>query len=212
MSSVTVVAFSRSKSIHCTTLHSIMNLHMFCMSNRVHMETHFIRDRAALKKYLKNVDRLVVFEYGSHFDNDSVAVACSPMPPGQHVIVFPALKEGVNWDLFKKNVLAGSNEPAGQLGMNFDTTVDRKLFEGLWTVGSTDASIWCMDVKPVDKIIRSLNVPTDTSAAFFDKLKSSGIKICAFTKSRTIMHFTHKCTGNVLESYGVTQEVIKNGA
>jgi hypothetical protein len=212
MSSVTVVALSRSKSIHCTTLHSIMNINMFCIMNKVHIGIHFIRDRQALKKYLKNVDRLIVFEYGAHFDNESVAVACSPMPPGQNVIVFPALKEGVNWDLFKKNVLSGSTEPPSQMGMNFDTTVDKKLQEGLWTIKSTEASVWCMDVKPVDKKIRDLKVPTESSALFFEKLQASGIKICAFTKSRTIMHYTHKCIGNVLESFGVTQETVKNGA
>ena len=212
MSSVTVVALSRSKSVHCTTLHSIMNLHAFCIMNNVHMDTHFIRDRQALKKYMKNVDRLVVFEYGSHFDNDSVAVACSPMPPGQNVIVFPALKEGVNWDLFKKKVLSGSTEPPGQLGMEFDTTVDKRLHEGLWSVKSTEAAVWCMDVKPVDKKIRDSKVPMESAAVFFEKLQSLGIKICAFTKSRTIMHYTHKCIGNVLESFGVTQEAVKNGA
>lgn len=209
MTVLTIVVFTRSKSIHCTTLHSLMNIHMFCILKNIHMDVHYIHERQSLQKYLKNIDRLAVFEYGSHVDTDSIPALCGSLPSGYQVMVFPAVKEGIDWAKFKRSTLAGSQEPAYQRALEFDTDVDKKISDGIWSVRNTEASVWCMDVKPVDKKIRGgkdpIKVPLDSPNAFFSKLTSIGIKICAFTKARTIMHYTHEAFGTILESYGVSQ-------
>jgi hypothetical protein len=173
------------------------------------MDVHYINDRQSLYKYMKNLDRLLVFEYGSNIDNDSIPSLCGSLPNGYQVMVFPAVNEGIDWVKFKKDTLAGSEEPAYQRGLTFDTEVDKKISDGVWSVKSTEASVWCMDVKPVDKKLRggkeAIKPPFDTPGAFFSKLSSLGIKICAWTKARTIMHYTHEARGNILESYGISK-------
>ena len=72
MTVLTIVVFTRSKSIHCTTLHSLMNINMFCILHGIHIDVQYIKERQSLLKYLKNIDRLIVFEYGAHIDNDSI--------------------------------------------------------------------------------------------------------------------------------------------
>lgn len=208
MSSITIVAISRSKAIHCTTLHSLMNIHMFCIIKNIHMDVHFVKDRSTLPKLIKNGDRLLFFEYGASINQECIATMCSPFPTGYQVMVFPAVKEGINWDKFKKL----TTEPAGQRGLEFDTEVDRQIGESVWSVKSTEAMVWAMDCKPVDKKTRAakdtVKLPLDSSKAFFDTLSNTGIKMCACTAARCIIHYTHECFGNILESAGIN---LQNG-
>jgi hypothetical protein len=207
MMTITVAAFSRSKAIHCTTMHTIMNIHMFCMIKNIHMDVHFLRDRASLTKLFKNTDRLIVLEYGSSLNQECIGTMCGPMPPSYNVMVFPAVKEGINWEMFKKKTAEGSSEPAHQRGLDFDTVLDKQIGESLWTVKSTEAMVWCMDTKQVDKKSRgakdSVKLPVDSPKEFFDTLLKLGIKMCACSAAKCTVHYTHECISNIMESAGV---------
>ena len=204
---ITVAAFSRNKAIHCTTMHTIMNIHMFCMIKNIHMDVHFLRDRPSLTKLFKNTDRLIVLEYGSSLNQECIATMCGQMPPSYNVMVFPSVKEGINWEMFKKKTSEGSSEPAHQRGLDFDTVLDKQIGESLWTVKSSEAMVWCMDTKQVDKKTRgakeSVKLPIDSPKEFFDTLLKLGIKICACSAAKCTVHYTYECVSNIMESAGI---------
>jgi len=157
---------------------------------------------SGLRRYLKNNERIIFFDYGSNINAECIPTMCSPMPKGYHAMVFPAVKEGVDWALFKKKTLAGSKEPAEQRGLTFDTKVDKQFGEFLWSVEKTEPHVWTMDIKAVDKIIRGVQIPMDNT--LFETLKGRGVKICACTAARCTQTYIHKCIANILETSGVT--------
>jgi hypothetical protein len=121
--------------------------------------------------------------------------------------VCPSVKEGIDWDAFRKKTLAGTKEPAAQRGLTFDTEVGKKLADGLYEVTSTSARVWAMDSKPIDKKLRGekiqVKLPTEDAGEMFDTLRRQGIKIGAATQARVVCHYVHECVGNILETQGV---------
>jgi hypothetical protein len=175
-----------------------------------HLEIHFLKDRANVQKFMKSgVERLIFMDYGVSIDNESVYKACEPFEK-YNVLVMPSVKEGINWIQFRKETLRGSTEPVYQRGLEFDTEIDRKVADSVYTIKRTEAAAWAMDVKPVDKKCRtpkgvSIKLPTDT-AEFFNEMAKYGVKIRALTSARCTMHYPHECFGNILETAGVNLE------
>jgi hypothetical protein len=205
---VHVIAETRNKSISATTLHTMMNIHMGCMVRGKHLDIHFVQDKATLPKVIKNGERIIWMEYGTNIDNDSINKALDDFGHGLNVLVFPAVKEGINWDRFVKRTKAGSTEPAHQRGLDFDTIVGRPIVEGqLYDCLKTSARVWAMDAKPVDKKLRGGKVPIvlplNNNEAMFDCLKKEGIKIGVLSTATVICHHVHECLGNILEASGV---------
>lgn len=211
MPTIHVCAVTRNKAMHATTLHTIMNIHMFCMVKGFHLEIHFLKDRSSVQKFMKSgVERLIFMDYGVSIDNESVYKACDTFDKF-HVMVLPAVREGINWDRFRKETLKNTTEPPSQRGLEFDTVLDKKFGDSLYWIKQTGASAWAMDVKPVDKKCRtpkgvSIKLPTETAEEFFSKMSEYGVKICALTSARCTMHYTHECFGNILETAGVNLE------
>ena len=207
MSVVHVIAETRNKSISATTLHTMMNIHMGCMVRQKHLDVHFVADKTTLPKLIKNGERIIWMEYGTNLDNDSIAKALDAFDNGLNVLVFPSVKEGINWDRFVRRTKAGSTEPAHQRGLDFDTIVGKKLGPGLYECLKTSARVWAMDAKPVDKKIRGGKVPVvlplHNNEALFDCLKKEGVKIGVLTTATVICHYVHECLGNILEAAGV---------
>ena len=156
-----------------------------------------------LAKAFKSSDRVVYIGYGASVDNDSIEKLLDTFPPGYNGVVLPAVTEGVDWNLFKKKTLAGSTEPASQMGLGFDTEVDKPIKNtDMWTIKKTDPKVWVLDSKQVIKSLRErkgdgFKVPHNHSDLF------TKIKTCAFAKSRVTLTYTHECLGNILESAGV---------
>jgi hypothetical protein len=171
-----------------------------CLQNNIDVEVVFISDMKQLKKHMKHGDRIIFLDYGANINNECIATMCAPMPKGYQVMVFPAVKEGVDWALFKKKTLEGSKEPAEQRGLAFDTIIDKQFGDYLWSVTKTEAVVWVMDVKPVDKLIRGATI----QEGFLDDIMKLGVKICACTQARCAMTYVHTCLANILETYGVT--------
>ena len=202
---------TRNKSISATTLHSAMNIHMICMQRGIHLEIHFVEDRSTLPKLIKSGERLFWMDYGTNLNNEILSKVVEPFEKGVQVIVFPSVKEGISWDQFAKKTKEGSTEPAGQRGLAFDTEVGRKLADGLYECENTNARVWAMDTKPVDKKLRGgkepIKLPLEGPPEnMFKTLKNLGIKIGVMSEAIVVCHFVHECFGNILEASGVRLE------
>lgn len=172
-----------------------------------HLEIHFLKERGNVNKFIKSgVERLIFMDYGSSLDADSLYKAAEPFEK-YNLLVFPAVKEGINWARFKSRTLAGTAEPPYQRGLEFDTEVERKIGDSLYLIKSSDARAWAMDVKAVEKKAKAvIKNKYETAEDFFRALMQFDVKICAFTASKVTMHFTHECFGNILEAAGVNLE------
>ena len=207
MSVLHVCMVTRNKSISATSLHTAMNLHMACMQRGMHLEIHFVEDKSSLPKLIKSGERIFWMDYGTNLNNETLIKVVDPLEKGLNVLVFPSVKEGINWDQFVKKTKAGSTEPVGQRGLEFDTTVGKKLSDNLYELDKTSALVWAMDAKPVDKKLRGgkepIKLPLDSNEAMFTTLKNIGIKIGVMSEAIVVCHYTHECFGNILEAAGV---------
>jgi len=95
-----------------------------------------------------------------------------------------------------------------QRGLHFDTSVGRKIVDGIYECDKTAARVWVMDAKPVDKKLRGGKEPIKLqlldNEAMFTQLKNLGIKIGVVTESVVVCHYVHECFGNILEASGVS--------
>jgi hypothetical protein len=201
-----VVCVTRNKSIAVTTLHSLMTLGMYGSHQQVPIEYMFVEGLDALPKLVKSGERILWFDYGTNLDQESIPRVLDPMEKDIRVVVFPAVVEGVDWDMFRKKTVAGSTEPIHQRALTFDTDVAKKVVgTNLYDVVKTSARVWVMDSKPIDKKLKSIqkNLSCDSYENMFAQLKSNNIRVVALPSATVIRHFTHKCLGNILEMPGV---------
>ena len=207
MTVVHIAAVTRNKSIAGTTLHTMMNMHMQCMVRGHHVEIHFVTDKTSLPKMIKSGERIMWLDYGTNIDEASIIKAIEPFEKGVQILVFPAVKEGIDWDRFVKRTREGSTEPVHQRGLVFDTEVGKKIVDDIYDVTKTSSRVWAMDAKPVDKKIRGGKVPIvlplTNNEAMFECLRKEGIKIGVLSTATVICHYVHECLGNILEASGV---------
>lgn len=207
VSVLNVVAVCKNKSITCMTLHTLLNLNGQCAGRNVHLNVAFVNDNSGMQKFIKQGERLVWFDYATNLDEISIRKCVEPFEKGVQVLVFPSVKEEINWKMFKDKTLAGTTEPASQRGLAFDTSVGRKLYDNVYEVTKTGARVWAMDTRPVDKKLRAdklpVKLPVDNSEDMFDKLRQLGVKIGALSTATVICHYTYECLGNILETSGI---------
>jgi len=184
-----------------------MNINILAIMKGVHVDVHYVQDLSGLPKLIKSGERIVWLDYGTNIDQDNVRIVFEPFDKEVRVLVCPSVKEGIDWEMFRKKTLAGSSEPASQRALEFDTEVGKKIVDGVYDVKKTSARVWIMDPKSIDKKLRGekTQVKLDTSSyeAMFDQLIRMGIRVAAATKVQVICHFIHKCSGNILETPGV---------
>lgn len=102
-----VCVVTRNKSIAATTLHALMNIHMYAMYKGLHVDVHFVNDMSGLAKLIKSGERIIWFDYGTNLDEQSLRKLCEPFEKDAKVLVCPSVKEGVDWEMFRKKTLAG---------------------------------------------------------------------------------------------------------
>jgi len=146
----------------------------------------------------KDIDRIFFVDFGIHMDQDSIEQCLLPHE-GCHLLVFPGVLPGVDWEQFKEKVLGKVDEPKEQYGLNFDTAVtSQKLSENIHGVHSTSARAWLMMVKPVKKKIDKVYAKD-----MLQKMKESGVKMYAYTAAKLTMTYAHECVSNILNAAGV---------
>ena len=211
-----VVLVSKNKSIYVKTLHSILGIESLCHQVGLQLDITFINDDPIakmdlLKKKLKIADRIFWVEYGVSVNKDTLVNSVIKYD-NHDGLVFPVVKEGIDWDMFKQKCINNSNEPATQMGLTFDTDVSNKIINkdrNLYEVTKTDPYCWVLDCKRamkklVDKGNKKKNfVFPPTIGEFFKKCIDKNVKLVAAVDSITYNHFTHECVGNIMNIPGI---------
>jgi len=91
-----------------------------------------------IQSYMKSHDRIIFIDFGIHMDDASINQLFEPHE-GVGCLVFPAVKDGIDWTLFKQKVRENSTEPVTQMGIHFDTGVGKAGSKDIRKVESTTA-------------------------------------------------------------------------
>lgn len=208
------IIVTRNKSCHVKTLHTILRFNLMCLQRgNIENEVVFVNDdpfqvSEIIHRYMKTHERLFFIDYGIHVDDGSLNMLFENYE-GVGCLVLPGVEEGIDWEMFKNKVNTKSNEPIEQLGLSFDTTIDRnkKISDGIYSVYTTRAKSWLILSKNVIKHIKDKKTSNfkifPKMETMFSKFKESGVKIHAYTKAKLVMTYNHECISNILNAYGV---------
>lgn len=155
---------------------------------------------------LKTHDRILFVDFGVSIDTNALGKVVDTNDK-YDMIIFPGVKEGIDWDMFTKKVKSQTSEPINQIGLHFDTTVGAHIHDDMYTVTSTDPKAWVMMNKSIIKKIKdrrtgNIKIPPKSST-MFEKFKESGVKIVAYTAAEVTSTYTHECFGNIINSSGI---------
>ena len=207
MNFVTIIT-TRSKSCSVKTLHSILRLNITCLQKQINNEIVFVNDdpyekAEMVQKYMKSHDRILFIDFGIGVDENSIA-QCFEAHEGVGCLVFPGVKEGIDWDVFKSKVRRESTEPVEQMGLAFDTSVGNKISQNIYQVNHTTARCWMMNTKNTLKSIKDRKTGNwKIYPKMFEKFKEQGVRINAFSASKLTLTYTHECVSNILNAAGV---------
>lgn len=205
------ILVTRSKSCHVKTLHTILKFNILCIQTGNQNQIVFVNDDPyekveTVQNCLKsgNYDRILFVDFGVGVDEDSLKQATLPHE-GLGCLVFPGVKEGVDWEMFKQKVRdTECSEPTSQMGLHFDTEVSKKIGENIYNVSSTGARAWVMFTKNLIKQAKDKKTGNlKLHHKMFEKMKEQGVKIYAYTSSKLTMTYTHECISNILSAAGV---------
>lgn len=197
---LTVCVVTRNKSIAVSTLHMLLNVTSAAYTRNDDIQIHYVEDTRALNKLLKTGEKILWVDYGCSLERDSFDTLFSTK---YEVLVFTAVKDGVDWNLFKCRL--NSTEPLEQKALEFDTVVDNKIKDYFWTIKSTDSPVcFVMDCKSVEKKLRGkkgevLKVPRDV-VGLFEKFVENKVQCVAYTLANVIVQRQYECIGNIMES------------
>ena len=203
---ITTIVVARSKACSVKTLHSILRLNVMCIQKGIQNNIVYVNDdpyekTEMIQSYMKTTDRIIFIDFGVGMDDGSITQC---LEPHENVgcLVFPGVKEGIDWNLFKEGVQKNSNEPVEQLGLHFDTKINNKISENIYNVISTNAKAWIMNTK---NVIKSQSKCKDKklSNKLFDKLKQQDVRIYAYTASKLTITYSHECMSSIVNAAGV---------
>ena len=203
---ITTIIVTRTKACSIKTLHSILRLNIVCIQKGIQNNIVYVNDdpyekTEMIQNYMKNTDRIIFIDFGVGLDNGSLEQCVEPHE-NVGCLVFPGVKEGVDWTLFKEKIQNDSKEPIEQMGMHFDTEVHNKISENIYNVTRTSAKAWMMNTKNVIKS-QSKYKDKKLSNKLFDKLKQQDVRIYAYTASKLTMTYTHECMSSIVNASGV---------
>lgn len=209
---VVTIVVTRSKSCHVRTLHSLLHMNIQFLQNGVQHELCFINDDPFEKSEmilakLKQSDRLIFIDYSINLDSQSIGYFLKDFEQC-NCLIFPCVKEGINWDQFRDKVSRDSEEPIEQMGLDFDTEVGQKISENIYRVTKTEPKCWMMDSKSILKFMKNkkkepLQKLPAKNSELFDMLAAKGVKMCAFVNAQLTTVYSHECLGNILNAAGV---------
>ena len=152
---IVTILVTRSKACHVKTLHTVLRINVQCLQKNINNQITYVDDdpfqkAEAVQKFMKTCDRIIFIDFGIGLDDDSIKQCFEPHDT-VGCLVFPGVKEGVDWGLFKAKIKDGSSEPVTQMGLHFDTEVGMKISEDIYRVKTTQARAWVMNTKNVTK-------------------------------------------------------------
>ena len=209
---VATIIVTRSHACHVKTLHTILRFNIACIqAGSVQNEVAFVNDdpyekSETIHKFMKTHDRIFFIDFGIQVDDESMKMVLAKNE-GFGAVVFPGVREGINWDTFKKKVHEGSTEPVEQMALEFDTEVIAKVEENIHTVKTSGAKSWVIMCKHVLKNIKDKRNGTykihPKLDVMFAKFKEHGVRLVAFTAAKLVHTYSHECIGNIVNSSGV---------
>jgi hypothetical protein len=209
---IATIVVTRGKSCHVKTLHTILRFNIICIqAGNVQNEVVFVNEDPfeksdTIHKFMKTHDRLFFIDFGIQVDDASMKLVLDKNE-GYGIVVFPGVKEGINWTMFKEKVRADSAEPAEQMGLDFDTEVVAKVADNMFTVKTTGAKSWVLMCKPVLRQIKDKRTGVykihPKLDVMFSKFKEHGVRVVAFTAAKLVQTYSHECLGNIVNSNGV---------
>jgi len=209
-----VIIITRNKACAVRTLHMLLALNLTCVKFAVQVEFTFMEDKLddisdTIGKVLKTSDRILYLDYGTASEPASITHLLSPFPQGGNMMVVPVVVPGINWEQFKSKL--DSPEPIHQRGLEFDTVVNKKLTDQLWTVKYTDPHIWSLDCKSTLKKLKGekgkgIKIPI-IKKDFIALLKTKGVKILTCPNVESVTQFQHECISNILNASGINAKV-----
>ena len=183
-------------------------MNLKCIQSKFMNEIVFVDDdpykkAEAVQRYIKLCDRIFFVDFGVGVDQDSINQVFEKHE-GIGCLVFPGVKEGVDWDLFKAKVCNDAQEPVEQMGLHFDTEVSNKISDNIYSVKSTEARVWFINTKTAIKNVKDKKTGNVViHPKMLEKFKEKGMKIYAFTAAKLAMTYTHECISNILNAAGV---------
>lgn len=202
------IIVTRSKSCHVKTLHSILKLNIKCLQNSVDNQIIYVRDDPLdkieiIERCMKKYERILFIDFGIGVDDASLN-QCLEISDSSGCVVFPGVKDGINWEMFKEKVKSDSKEPVSQMGLEFDTVLGNKTAPNFYKVVSTSAKVWVMIPKTIIKQIK----PTKKGGwklrpDMFRYFQEQGVKMYAFSASKLIQTHTHECISNIMNAASV---------
>lgn len=209
---IATIIVTRGRSCHVKTLHTILRFNVLCVqTGTVQNEVSFVNEdpfekSEAIHRFMKTHDRIFFVDFGIHVDDESLKMVINKNE-GYGCVVFPGVKEGIDWTMFREKVLADSTEPVEQMGLTFDTEVIAKVADDIHTVKTTGAKAWVLMCKPVLRQIKDKRTGMykihPKLDVMFSKFKEHGVKIVAFTAAKLVQTYSHECIGNIVNSSGV---------
>ena len=209
---LTTILVTRSGSCHVKTLHTVLRNNIQSVQRSdVQSQIVFVNDdpyekASSIENHMKTSDRILFVDFGIHLDDGSLSTVYNPNET-YNVIIFPGVKEGIDWDMFKDKISNDSKEPTYQMGLTFDTEVGAAINGDFYKVESSSARAWMMMCKPVIKNMRCKRTGklkiSPKSDTMFEKFKENGVKVVAYTAASPTFTYPHECVGNILNSAGV---------
>ena len=207
MKLVTILV-TRSKSCHVKTLHTVLRFNVKCLQKSINNQIVYVNDDPfekadVIEKCMKTHDRIIFIDFGIGLDDESIE-QCFEKHENVGCLVFPGVKEGIDWEMFKQKVRDGVSEPVAQMGLHFDTDVGKAASKNIYKVVSTDAKAWVMNTKNVIKDIKDKkNGSWKINPKMFQKFKDQNVRLYAFTAAKLTMTYPHECVSNILNAAGV---------
>jgi hypothetical protein len=181
---------------------------MRCLQRGIDNQIVYVNDdpfekAEMIQKYMRSHERLLFIDFGIGMNDESLEQCFEPHDT-IGCLVFPGVREGIDWKLFKQKVKDGSKEPVSQMGLHFDTDIGKKISKDIYNVNYTNARAWIMNTKNVIKNIKDKKTGNwKISPKMFEKFKEQGVRIYAFTAAKLTMTYTHECISNILNAAGV---------
>ncbi len=205
MKLVTILV-TRSKSCHVKTLHAVLRLNIRCLQKKIDNQIAYVDDdpykkAEMVEKYMKTHDRIFFVDFGIGIDDASLDQVMVDHE-GVGCLVFPGVKEGIDWGMFKEKIKNDTDEPVSQMGLNFDTDVGSAVSKDIRKVNSTSAKVWMMNTKNVTKTIQK-SKDSKISPKMFEKFLRQNVRVYAFTAAKLTITYTHECVSNILNAAGV---------
>jgi len=192
-----------------------MSINIACLKNQKKITIVFVNDdpfdiAEMLIKKFHDSERVIFIDYGIGLHEEAVVEKLvKDFEKGQDCLVMPCVKEGLDWDKIKTNILTKSSEPVEQAGMDFDTEVGDHMRDCMYEVSKTTPRLYAIDCERTVELLKNRKKPKiflpPNRTEMFEKFMEKKINIYAYTKAKVVIAYQHESIGKITEAYGLSK-------